>query len=190
MKKFILISLALVWSIFAFSQNVYKNEVMLTVGKFYSPYRYFKYYNGFESIKFEYSHQFFPNMGVSFVQEYGRMFDENTNSRAFVIPTNFCIYYNMLQNKDLKLRISAGTGLEQIYIKSLYEFYPVERNFYGIPVRIEIGFFYKLNERLNLTLNAVTTYCSLFSNKNSLFPSPYYYNTLFFSSNIGLSYYF
>ncbi len=179
----------------AFGQNEdstkhFNNALELTVGKLYSPYRYFRNYDAFESINISYTHDFSENIGLSFTQGYGRMFDENTNSRAFVIPTNINVYARIFKIKDFNVRLSLGTGVEQIHIKCLYDFYPIDSHFYGIPARLESAFIYDINKKFSIIFNAVAKYSFLFNNENSLFADKYYYQTWFLSTSVGMSYRF
>lgn len=195
MKNIVLIIILSSLMINAFGQNEdstkqFNNAIEFTAGKLYSPYRYFQNYDAFESINISYTHDFSENIGLSFTQGYGRMFDENTNSRAFVIPTNINVYASIFKIKDLNVRLSLGTGVEQIHIKCLYDFYPVDRHFYGISARLESALIYNINNKFSIIVNAVANYGFLFNNENSLFADKYYYQTWFLSSNIGLGYYF
>jgi hypothetical protein len=195
MKHIILITLVSIITINVFGQSEgsktqFKNEITITGGKFYSPYKYFQYYDAFENINLSYSHIISGKIGALFTQGYGRMFDKNTNSRAFVISSNISVFANVLQIKDINFRVSLGTGLEQIHIKCLYDFYPVDRHFYGIPIHLETSFEYNFSKKFFIIINARSNYSFLFSNKNSLFVDSSYYRTWFFSTNIGIGYAF
>jgi len=118
------------------------------------------------------------------------MYDERTNTRGVVLTTTHGLYITALRIKKNELLFSIGTGLEQIHLKCLYDIYPLKRHFYGSPVNIGISFFYNLNDKLALNLNAKSSYGFLFYNKNSLFVDSYYYKTFFYSLNLGIRYTF
>ncbi len=187
MKKIIVVALIFTLSLAGFSQtSKTQNELQLSVGKLYSPYRYFKHYNAYENIGLAYSRQLSEHFGVQIQQSYGRMFDKNTNSRAFVLPSIVSVYYKLFFNETLSLKVLAGTGVEQIHIHCLYDFYPYDRHVYGVPVHLQTGVFYKLNDTFSLSLNLVSNYSYLIRNKEQIFNDKYYHKTWFFSTDIGL----
>jgi len=195
MKKTILSVCLIIFSFVLSAQNEkpekeLNNGIEFSVGKFFSPYRYFQHYTAYESLNLSLTHQFSDKLGSSFNQSYGRMFDDNTNSRAFVLSSTINLSAIVLQKNKFDMKLALGTGFEQIHIKCLYDFYPLERHFYGIPIHATTYFIYHINQKIAINFNINSSYSFLFNNENSLFAHQSYYQTLFLSSNIGISWSF
>jgi hypothetical protein len=195
MKKTIISICIIIFSFVLSAQNEKPEKelnkgIELSVGKFFSPYRYFKHYTAYESIHLSFTHQLSDKFGTSINQHYGRMFDDNTNSRAFVLSSTINLSAIIIRKNNFDVKISAGTGLEQIHIKCLYDYYPLERHFYGIPINTTAYFIYHLNQKTAINVNINASYSFLFNNENSLFADYSYYQTCFLSSNIGVIWHF
>jgi hypothetical protein len=179
------------------SENKLLNGIEISGGKLYSPYRYFLFYNGYENINISIYHKFSDNLGLSFSQSYGRMFDDPKYNKGIVFTSTFNFSADILKINEYHITLYAGTGLEQIHLKDHiydiddYDFYPLQKHIYGIPVRLKIAFAYKINNKFTILVNAVSRYSFMFNNEDSLiYNEDYYYKTWFLSTNIGIGYRF
>jgi len=163
----------------------------INAGKLFSPYRFYKNHNGYENISLGISKDITAKSGILFSQSYGRIFNEATNNRTLVMTTTINPYLNFFTDKKVNLRISVGTGLLHLYTKCLYDIYPISEHIYGMPLKLNLGVFYNLNDKLALNLNLDSHYSFLFYGDNHLIINdPYYYKTFFSSANLGISWSF
>jgi len=168
-----------------------KTSIMFSAGKFFSNYRYYKYYDGLESINFSISQKISNRWGLSINQNYGRMFNERINNRAKVFHTTLNIFVIPVKLKMFDLELSIGSGLQQIHNKCLYDSYPFVEHIYGSSINAKMTIIYHLNQKIAFNVNYDIYRSYLFlDNENYIPKDPYYYKTMFSSVNIGFYYSF
>jgi len=190
----------IVFLIFVFAFNIVfsqretqitKANIVLSSGKFFSNYRYYKYYDGLENINLAISKKISNRFGLSINQNYGRMFNERINNRAIVFHTTINVNVIAIQYKKFDLNLSVGGGLQQIHNKCLYDIYPFVEHIYGSSINAKMAINYHLNQKIALNINYNMYYSYLFLDNNNYIPQdPYYYKTFFSAVNIGFSYSF
>ena len=200
MKKILLIFLFFVIGFTGFSQQVNNNEkvnnkkisIELNAGKLFSPYRFYKPFVGYENFSLGVSKSFSQKTGILISQSYGRLYYSNANNRTILMESIINPYLDFLTDKKINLRFSLGTGLTHLYTKCLYDIYPIQEHYYGMPIKSNIAVFYNLTEKLSISINLDASYSFLFYNGNNylIINDPYYYKTFFYSANIGVSYRF
>ena len=165
-------------------------SIELNAGKLFSPFRYYQNHSGYENLWLGVSKNLTEHYGLQVAQSYGRLYSERTNNLTMVFNTILSPTINFFTDKKISLRIAAGSGITLISTKCLYEEYPVKELYTAVPVRLNLGGFYKLNDRLSLDLNLDATFSWMLSYKthNLIINDSFYYKTFFFSTNIGLVY--
>jgi len=188
---FILISLV------SFSQNTTNKKttnnlsVELSVGKLFSPYRFYKNHTGYENINLCLAIDMTDKMGISVSQSYSRAYSQISNNRILVMLTSINPYITFFPENKINLRISAGTVLLYLYTKSLYESYPLSDHVIGIPIHGNVAVFYNINDNVAINLNFDSHYSFLFNKTYELIINDkYYFKTCFNSVNLGLRYRF
>lgn len=169
------------------------NEIsfMISAGKFFSNYRYYKYYDGFENVNISLSKKLSNRFGLSINQNYGRMFNKRINNKAKVYHTTLNLDFIPVKYKKLLLELSFGGGIQQIHNKCLYESYPYTEHIYGSTINGKASIVYHLTQKIALNINYNLYRAYLFFNDNNYVPQdPYYYKTTFSSVNMGLQYTF
>ncbi|MEA1874023.1 MAG: hypothetical protein U9N51_06295, partial [Bacteroidota bacterium] len=175
MKKIIICFCLLIISFNLSAQNKNSNNsankllsgIEISGGKLYSPYRYFLFYNGYENINISIYHTFSNNLGLSFSQSYGRMFDDPKYNRGIVFTSTFNFSADILKINEYHITLYAGTGLEQIHLKDyIYDcIYPLQKDIYGIPIRLKIAFAYNVNNKFSILVNAISRYSFMYNDK-------------------------
>ena len=193
MKKLTYIVLLLLTiNSFSQEQNTKTNNrigIELGGGLFFSNYRYYKNYNGLESINLGVFKNISKHFGIKIDQTYGRMFNEKINNRAFVLTSTLNIYATFFSNKKINIRLLAGGGLLQIHTKCLYDSYPVTEHIYGSNIKANIAVIYKVTNNIHLNINYDYNYGFINTTDNYI-PDDYYYKTVFYSFNLGVIYLF
>jgi len=195
MRKLVFLIFVFAFNI-AFSQKeaqvtTSKTSIMFSAGKFFSNYRYYKYYDGLESVNISISQKISNRWGLSINQNYGRMFNERINNEAKTFHTTLNIFVIPVKYKKLDLDLSVGGGLQQIHNKCLYNSYPFVEHIYGSSVNAKMTVIYHLNQKIafNINYNMYRSYLFL-AYDNYIPQDPYYYKTMFSSVNIGFYYSF
>lgn len=160
----------------------------INTGKSFSNYRYFKNYNAYENININFTKKLSGKTGLTLSQSYDRLFESETNSRALMFNSNILLNIAVLNKEKYSVNILTGTGLKQIYIKCLYEEYPLKRRFYGIPIVVAEQFLYHYSSKISFSFSLISSYDFLFNNSNSLFYSENCYQTFFNTVSIGIVY--
>jgi len=192
MKKVLIILAFLLMNIVAFSQTANsKLSLELSVGKLFSPYRFYKNHTGYENINLGLAIDMTDKVGISVSQSYSRAYSQISNNRILVMLTSINPYITFFPENKINLRISAGTGLLYFYTKSLYESYPLSDHVFGIPIHGNIAVFYNINDNVAINLNFDSHYSFLFNKTYKLIINDkYYFKTCFNSVNLGLRYRF
>lgn len=151
--------------------------------------KYFYYFQGKENLNFVIYYKLSNRIMFSVNENYARMFNEKTNNRATLWTTTLNLNAILVEWKKFDIRLSVGSGLELIHSKCLYEIYPFENNFYGIPVKTSASINYSLNDKFELLFNSDLTWVFLFYNK-FIGTNSRDYQTCFNSFNLGLRYNF
>ncbi len=204
MKKNILIICLLLISTGVFAQNnslldklsielnggIFSTKAInLFASKLSGRHQYFYYFQGKENLNFVIYYQLNNRIMFSINQNYAKMFNKRTNNRATLWTTTLNVNAILAKWKKFDIRLAAGSGFEQIHSKCLYDIYPFENNFYGIPVKTSVSVNYKLNDKLELLVNSDLTCNFLFYNK-FIGTNSRDYQTCFNSFNLGLRYTF
>jgi len=195
MRKLVFLIFVFAFNI-AFSQKeaqvtTSKTSIMFSAGKFFSNYRYYKYYDGLESVNISISQKISNRWGLSINQNYGRMFNERINNEAKTFHTTLNIFVIPVKYKKLDLDLSVGGGLQQIHNKCLYNSYPFVEHIYGSSVNAKMTVIYHLNQKIAFNINYNMYRSYLFLTYDNYIPQdPYYYKTMFSSVNIGFYYSF
>ncbi len=166
--------------------------IELNTGKLFSPYRFYKNHTGYENVWIGISKNITRKYGLQLAQSYGRLYSEMTNNLTMVFNTTVSHLFYFFPDKKINIIVGLGTGLTYIYTKCLYEEYPIKEHYTGVPVRLNVGAFYKLNDNLSVSLNLDSYYSWIFSYETHylIINDPYYYKTFFFSLNAGIRYSF
>ncbi|HPX76561.1 MAG TPA: hypothetical protein PLW77_08265, partial [Bacteroidales bacterium] len=176
MKKVLIILAFLLMNIVAFSQTANsKLSLELSVGKLFSPYRFYKNHTGYENINLGLAIDMTDKVGISVSQSYSRAYSQISNNRILVMLTSINPYITFFPENKINLRISAGTGLLYFYTKSLYESYPLSDHVFGIPIHGNIAVFYNINDNVAINLNFDSHYSFLFNKTYKLIINDKYY---------------
>ena len=172
-------------------QSFAQKMIEFDLGKQFSLFRAYRNHTGYEHLSITVSKNFNSKAGFLFSQSYSRLYSKNTNNRTLIFTSTIGNYFNIASGKKISYRLTLETGILLLHSQCLYESYPIKENISGIPVKSNFAVLYAINDNVTLDFNIDAHYSFLkYGNYVLLINDPYYYQTFFFSTNLGISYKF